>query len=219
MTFATTAARCCSVRTACSRVNPQDLAEQGVEVLAARWWGSRSGPPSPSPRYNFGWSVFEGRHRFRPGRAPRHLPPVIEHRHRSGFCAIVGGFVGRDPALPRLRGRYIYGDFCRSQLEVTSLRKGRSRPLGAVGQARSITAGGRSLPRWRSPRESMHDSPLQDDLRLQGPAHGPRELRLRPPAKLFRPRRSPAFAPRELGRRSSEGCKVRACVQPASHLP
>jgi glucose/arabinose dehydrogenase len=78
---------------------------------------------------NFGWSVFEGRHRFRAGRAPGHVPPVIEHSHSDGYCGIIGGYVIRDRGLgPRLYGRYVYGDLCRPELRVASLR-----PRSAVG--------------------------------------------------------------------------------------
>jgi glucose/arabinose dehydrogenase len=35
---------------------------------------NQTGRP-PRGGYNFGWSVFEGRHRFRAGRAPHHVPP------------------------------------------------------------------------------------------------------------------------------------------------
>jgi glucose/arabinose dehydrogenase len=86
---------------------------------------------------NFGWSVLEGRYRFhqkapmrlRPARR-RELPrrytaPVIEHLHSRGWCAIIGGYVVRDPALPSLAGHYVYGDFCRGRINVARLRAGR----------------------------------------------------------------------------------------------
>ena len=77
--------------------------------------------------YNFGWSVFEGRRRFRRGSAPGHVPPVIQHSHRRGFCSIIGGHVVRDRSLGRLAGRYVYGDFCRTRLRSARLRGGRVR--------------------------------------------------------------------------------------------
>jgi hypothetical protein len=86
--------------------------------------------------------VFEGRHRFRAGRAPHHVRPVVERGHASGFCAIVGGFVVRDPALTRLRGRYVYADLCHSQLEVARLRRGRSRPVGLGLRGQGVTTFG-----------------------------------------------------------------------------
>jgi hypothetical protein len=67
---------------------------------------------------------------------------VIERSHASGFCAIVGGFAVRDPALPRLRGRYVYGDLCHSGLEVARLRPGRSHPVALGLRLRGVTTFG-----------------------------------------------------------------------------
>jgi uncharacterized repeat protein (TIGR03806 family) len=62
---------------------------------------------------NYGWSVKEGTHPFRPerpvGPTPI-LPPVAEHDH-SEFRSITGGFVYRGKAMPALVGTYVYGDF------------------------------------------------------------------------------------------------------------
>jgi uncharacterized repeat protein (TIGR03806 family) len=64
---------------------------------------------------NYGWSVQEGTHPFRPERqvGPRPiLRPVIEHPH-SDFRSITGGFVYHGKRLPDDVGApaYIYGDF------------------------------------------------------------------------------------------------------------
>ncbi len=62
---------------------------------------------------NYGWSVNEGSHPFRPGR-PRgpgaFVPPVIEHPH-SDFRSLTGGYVYRGSRLPELSGAYVYGDY------------------------------------------------------------------------------------------------------------
>jgi Glucose / Sorbosone dehydrogenase len=94
---------------------------------------------------NFGWSLLEGRYRFRrdptvtlrPARRrelpPRYVAPAIEHLHSRGWCAVVGGYVVRDPALPDLAGRYVYGDFCRGRINIAVLRDGQRsvpKPLG-----------------------------------------------------------------------------------------
>jgi glucose/arabinose dehydrogenase len=62
---------------------------------------------------NFGWSVFEGFHRYRSGSAAGAVPPELAPSHRDGFCAIIGGYVVRDPKLTSLAGRYVYGDNCK----------------------------------------------------------------------------------------------------------
>ena len=73
---------------------------------------------------NFGWNVFEGTRRYRRGSAPGHDPPVLVKRSAAGWCSIIGGYVVRDPDLPSLRGRYVYGDFCREELRSVRLRPG-----------------------------------------------------------------------------------------------
>jgi uncharacterized repeat protein (TIGR03806 family) len=62
---------------------------------------------------NYGWSVQEGTHPFRPERKLGPTPiqrPIIEQPH-TDFRSITGGFVYHGKRLPELRGAYIYGDF------------------------------------------------------------------------------------------------------------
>jgi len=63
---------------------------------------------------NFGWNCFEGSRRYPRGRCSvrNHHGPAIEYTHEGGSCAVTGGFVSRDRSLPKLAGRYIYGDYC-----------------------------------------------------------------------------------------------------------
>ncbi len=62
---------------------------------------------------NYGWSVNEGKHPFRPER-PRgpgdFQQPVVEHPH-SDFRSITGGYVFQSDRLPELKGAYVYGDY------------------------------------------------------------------------------------------------------------
>jgi glucose/arabinose dehydrogenase len=64
---------------------------------------------------NFGWKCFEGAlpndGTMPPCTPPGHVPPVFEY-DRAGCQAITGGYVVRDPGLPSLLGRYVYGDYC-----------------------------------------------------------------------------------------------------------
>ncbi len=77
---------------------------------------------------NLGWRPFEGRRRFTPGEsAPGHVRPVIERLHSRGNCSITGGVVVRDPVLAALRGRYVFGDFCRGLIESARIRGARAR--------------------------------------------------------------------------------------------
>jgi len=62
---------------------------------------------------NYGWSVKEATHPFRPERKLGPTPilrPVLEHHH-SDFRSITGGYVYHGKRLPELAGAYIYGDF------------------------------------------------------------------------------------------------------------
>jgi glucose/arabinose dehydrogenase len=74
---------------------------------------------------NFGWRPWEGRRRNFRERAPGAIFPAITERHSDGFCSITGGYVVRDPALRSLSGRYLYGDFCKSEIWSARLRPGR----------------------------------------------------------------------------------------------
>ncbi len=82
---------------------------------------------------NYGWSVWEGDRRNKPGTASHAVFPVLIARHSEGYCAIVGGFVVRDRSLPSLYGRYLFGDNCRSPIESVKLSRGRAIGLRATG--------------------------------------------------------------------------------------
>jgi uncharacterized repeat protein (TIGR03806 family) len=62
---------------------------------------------------NYGWSVQEGDHPFRPERKRGPTPilkPIVEHNH-SDFRSLTGGFIYHSKRLPELNGAYIYGDY------------------------------------------------------------------------------------------------------------
>jgi glucose/arabinose dehydrogenase len=69
---------------------------------------------------NFGWDAFEGSSRYRSAEASRppkrHSRPIAEYGHGGGRCSITGGYVVRDPRVPALRGRYVYGDLCTGEI-------------------------------------------------------------------------------------------------------
>ena len=83
---------------------------------------------------NFGWSAFEARAPFNDDQdAPGAIAPVLEYSHDDG-CSVTGGYVVRDPSVPGLEGRYVYGDFCAGQLHSFTARPDArvrdDRPLG-----------------------------------------------------------------------------------------
>ena len=73
---------------------------------------------------NYGWSVREGAHHFKPGPVgAKYIEPIMEYTHRPnlqpvamypdhsiGLC-IIGGYVYRGQQSPALDGVYIYGDY------------------------------------------------------------------------------------------------------------
>ena len=73
---------------------------------------------------NYGWSVREGAHHFKPGpEGAKYIEPVIEYPHRPdlqpeamfpdhsvGLC-VVGGYVYHGKKYPALAGVYVYGDY------------------------------------------------------------------------------------------------------------
>ncbi|MBK8254438.1 MAG: PQQ-dependent sugar dehydrogenase [Polyangiaceae bacterium] len=67
---------------------------------------------------NYGWKYMEGTQVYSsntPGyneQLASFVPPVDEYTHSSGNCSISGGFIYRSSAIPALRGRYFYGDYC-----------------------------------------------------------------------------------------------------------
>lgn len=66
---------------------------------------------------NFGWSAFEGNARFnRDQEAPDAVEPSLIATHEDGNCSITGGVVVRNPDLPTLNGRYVWGDLCLGDL-------------------------------------------------------------------------------------------------------
>ncbi|HEX3856196.1 MAG TPA: PQQ-dependent sugar dehydrogenase [Verrucomicrobiae bacterium] len=73
---------------------------------------------------NYGWSVREGAHHFKPGPpGAQYIEPVMEYPHKPnlqpealfpdhsiGLC-VIGGYVYRGKKFPALEGVYVYGDY------------------------------------------------------------------------------------------------------------
>jgi glucose/arabinose dehydrogenase len=73
---------------------------------------------------NYGWSCFEGTRRYDGSRrCSDPVGPIKQYSRSGGACSVTGGVVVRDPALGNVRGRYVYGDFCRGQ--IRSFKAGR----------------------------------------------------------------------------------------------
>jgi glucose/arabinose dehydrogenase len=92
---------------------------------------------------NLGWPDCEGA--CSPPNAAR-VDPFFQYPHsgpaETTGCAIIGGYVVRDPSLIGLTGRYLYGDHCRQDLRTLDLDSAGAdpRPAGI-----SIPPGGGEL--------------------------------------------------------------------------
>ncbi len=88
---------------------------------------------------NFGWSFREGNVAGpRPAAAGAvAAEPALAFPRATGFCSIIGGAVVRDPALPDLAGRYVFGDYCLGRIWSASLE---------AGQASAADAGLPTIP-------------------------------------------------------------------------
>lgn len=66
---------------------------------------------------NYGWDRLEGTLPFEGDPPPEAVPPVFEYGRDVGGT-VIGGYVYRGPALPQLRGSYVFGDFFADRLFV-----------------------------------------------------------------------------------------------------
>ena len=81
---------------------------------------------------NFGWNGFEGFEPYNCGElCPNGADPVtttglkwpqLVYSHDEG-CAILGGLKITDPMLTTVRGRLVYGDFCRGRIRTATPRE------------------------------------------------------------------------------------------------
>jgi glucose/arabinose dehydrogenase len=83
---------------------------------------------------NYGWSCFEGRRHYDDSRnCPGASPPTLDYGRPNGECSVTGGYVVRDSGLPALRGRYVYGDYCRGQVRSLRISGSRATDDGSLG--------------------------------------------------------------------------------------
>jgi glucose/arabinose dehydrogenase len=83
---------------------------------------------------NFGWRVSEGRKVYQQGEsALGAVGPVIVRGHDRGNCSIIGGVIVRDPRVPALKGRYLFGDYCTGRIESARISGRRASNVRATG--------------------------------------------------------------------------------------
>jgi glucose/arabinose dehydrogenase len=92
-------------------------------------------PASSTGGENYGWNILEGSHPFLGDTLPSGVAPVYEYSHAEGGCTVIGGYVYRGAAIPKLTGAYLFGDLCIGEIEAIRVRAGRvtgHRSLGPV---------------------------------------------------------------------------------------
>ena len=84
------------------------------DVGQGAWEEINHQPANATGGANYGWSVYEGAHRYRVGASPFSpvTNPVAEYSHAGGACSVTGGHVYRGDAIPDLQGTYLYADYC-----------------------------------------------------------------------------------------------------------
>ena len=70
---------------------------------------------------NLGWNLYEGSHTYREGDDVDVVMPILELSHTDGNCSITGGYVYRGTKIPRLRGWYLYTDYCNGKLRAAKI--------------------------------------------------------------------------------------------------
>jgi hypothetical protein len=85
-------------------------------------------PAGAGPGRNYGWNVCEG---DSPPNCP-HIAPALSLPRSDGYQGVIGGFVVRDPGLPTLLGRYLFGDLAKPT--VMSVQLGASGATGLRGE-------------------------------------------------------------------------------------
>lgn len=72
---------------------------------------------------NYGWRVYEGNHLYTEGdpRPANTILPITEYPHPEGI-SITGGYVYRGKAIPKLAGKYVFGDFLGSIWDLSEVK-------------------------------------------------------------------------------------------------
>ena len=93
---------------------------------------------TPAGGHNFGWPDCEGTLNDCNG----FTAPVMTFGHGAGFAAIIGGYVVRDPGLPSLLGRYLFGDLAKQEAFSAAVASPQARTEPGVSTAGGLRSFG-----------------------------------------------------------------------------
>ncbi|HET9460624.1 MAG TPA: PQQ-dependent sugar dehydrogenase [Gaiellaceae bacterium] len=90
--------------------------------------------PLDEPGANLGWPCFEGTLQFdATATCDGPVPPLLDYSRSDDVCAVIGGVVARDPRMPALAGRYLFGDFCSGKITVLEVESEQVKASGDLG--------------------------------------------------------------------------------------
>ncbi|QOW10592.1 T9SS type A sorting domain-containing protein [Kaistella flava (ex Peng et al. 2021)] len=70
---------------------------------------------------NYGWRCYEGNSAYNTtgcANSSTMTFPIAVYNHTGGKCSITGGYVYRGTAYPALAGKYIFADYCSTQIGI-----------------------------------------------------------------------------------------------------
>ena len=70
---------------------------------------------------NYGWRCYEGNNSYNTTGCPAQSTmtfPIAAYDHSGGKCSITGGYIYRGTQYPALQGRYIFADYCSTQIGI-----------------------------------------------------------------------------------------------------
>ncbi|WP_345202081.1 PQQ-dependent sugar dehydrogenase [Chryseobacterium ginsengisoli] len=70
---------------------------------------------------NYGWRCYEGNNSYNTAGCPAQSTmtfPIAAYDHSGGKCSITGGYIYRGTQYPALQGRYIFADYCSTQIGI-----------------------------------------------------------------------------------------------------
>lgn len=101
----------------------------------------RTGQTLAGKGVDFGWSAFEGTHRFNDDeKADSSVKPVFEYSHSDGNCSVSGSAVATTQNMPTRKGWYFFGDFCSGRVTALHIATdGKVRTETVTSKAGNIT--------------------------------------------------------------------------------
>jgi glucose/arabinose dehydrogenase len=112
-----------------------DVGQDKWEEIDVAWADEGAGRGA-----NFGWSAFEGNHRFNNDQSPDGVTmPIFEYQHGSAGCSISGGVRYRGSSIPSLAGWYVFGDYCSGQVRALQINDA-ARPGRIAGDVITLSS-------------------------------------------------------------------------------